>query len=134
MCFSATASFASSAVLIVTGAVCIKKVREPKLLMLACIPIIFSVQQFSEGMLWLSLKNSAYSGWQTIAAYTFLLVAQVVWPVWVPLTFYLPEKEAKRKKILLGLICMGIAVSAYLTYCMLNYDMIFNINNHHRSE
>jgi hypothetical protein len=130
MCFSATASFATSAVLIVTGAVCLKKVHEPRYILLASVPIIFSVQQFSEGMLWLALKNPQYY-WSATAAYTFLLFAQVVWPVWIPLTFYLPEKDAVRKKILMGLLCLGILVSAYLAYCLLNYDMVFSISDHH---
>jgi len=59
MCFSATASFGASAVLGVIGIVAVAKAKTNPQRVFATIPLIFSVQQLSEGFLWLSLKNQS---------------------------------------------------------------------------
>lgn len=62
MCFSMEASFGASALLLGTGvAAAIKATSSPQR-MLALIPLLFSVQQFAEGWLWLGLNIGA--GWR----------------------------------------------------------------------
>src|SRR5947209_7978674 len=107
MCFSAEASFTAAGVLLIAGAASIKNATRSSQLLFAGIPVLFSIQQFSEGILWLAFTHSAYRHWQTSALYTFLLFSQVLWPVWVPLSFLLLEKNAKRKAILSVLFAVG---------------------------
>jgi hypothetical protein len=60
MCFSAEASFYSSALLTIVGFIAKVKNLRPSYNMLALTPIFFAVQQLSEGILWTCLgdKNS----------------------------------------------------------------------------
>ena len=68
MCFSAGASFSAGVVLSVIGVATIRIVKHPSQLLFACIPIIFAVQQISEGVLWKTLPDPAFAtiqGWFT---------------------------------------------------------------------
>ena len=102
MCFSTIASFGSSAILAVAGIACVKKIQAPSQIMFAYIPIFFSIQQFTEGLVWVTLTNNNYQHWQAIPIYLFVFFAQVLWLVWIPLSFYLIEKSSNRKKALLA--------------------------------
>lgn len=84
MCFSANASFTAGTVLTVIGAISVRKVRVPSQIFFASIPIIFAIQQFSEGFLWLSLTKPAFAELKVSMTFIFLFFAQIVWPFWVP--------------------------------------------------
>lgn len=116
MCFSASASFLASGILITVGITTIKLCKEKKHYPFAAIPLIFGLQQLCEGFLWLSLTRTEYNFLHTYSATTFLIFAQVVWPFLVPLSIYLMEKEMKRKKILIGLSWIGGILAIYLLY------------------
>jgi hypothetical protein len=131
MCFSAGASFGVSAILLAGGVIAIKKVQTSSQMPFALIPLIFSIQQFTEGIVWLSLMNSNYAGWHTISTNVFLTFAQVVWPAWVPLSIWMLEQDPKRKRILQFLLYSGIVVSMYMAYSMLFYPMHSMISRHH---
>lgn len=131
MCFSAEASFGASVVLGVVGVVAVRQVQIKSQLLFACIPFVFSFQQFSEGILWLSFHHKDLIFLQTISTYTFLIIAQIIWPIWVPLSILLLEKEANRKKLLYISFGFGILLSSYLAYCYLFYDVKAEVSNHH---
>lgn len=123
MCFSASASFGAGAVLCATGLITLKKVQSPNQFLFASMPLLFSVQQFSEAFVWLSLTNKEYETLKYPAIYTFLFFAQVVWPVFVPLALYLLEKNILYKKLQLILTAIGGALSLYLAFCLLMYPV-----------
>mgnify|MGYP001806190103 CR=1 FL=1 len=131
MCFSVNVSFIAGVTLSVVGVVTIKKVQMPSQLMFASIPFIFGIQQLSEGVLWLTIPNSAYHGVQQVATYTFLLFARVVWPVWVPLGVFLLEKEGKRKKLEKIMVLLGICVAVYFLFNLLLEPTQAIISEHH---
>jgi hypothetical protein len=123
MCFSPEASFGAGIVITAIGVATIKKVKEPNQLFFASVPLIFGVQQIIEGFLWLSLLNSAFAPLQSVATYSFLFVAQVIWPVWVPYSILKFESNLKLKTVLKILLAIGIVVSAYLAYCLFNFQV-----------
>lgn len=131
MCFSASASFVAGAVLFAGGVAAVKFSKNSRQLPLAVIPFIFSFQQFVEGMLWLSLTLPEFSGWKITFMYTFLIIAQVVWPTWVPFSIYRIEKKKKERKLLMILLIIGIVVSAALGYGLLTYPVDAAIRNYH---
>ena len=100
MCFSSSASFSTGAILGVAGLLTITKVKNSDQYIFASIPLFFSIQQFSEGLVWLSLTKSNFAIWESMATNIFLIFAQVVWPIWVPLSIYLLEKDKFTKIIL----------------------------------
>jgi hypothetical protein len=131
MCFSAEASFVVATTILVTGIISIKKAPEKQQLVFASIPLVFSIQQFTEGFLWIALKGNSFMGWEGFLTYFFLVFAQVVWPTWVPLAFYLLTKDQKRKKILLWLTYTGALVSLFLLYCLITYPIEAKITSGH---
>jgi len=131
MCFSASASFGASAILLAGGIVSIKKVKQPSQIPFAAIPLFFSVQQLTEGILWLSLTNTSYAYLHQSFTYIFLTFAEVLWPLWVPLSIWLIEKEKERKKILFIILIIGAAVAALLCYSLFSYPVDSSIGNFH---
>jgi Family of unknown function (DUF6629) len=133
MCFSAGASFGAGAVLSVIGVASIKKAQTPSQIIFASIPLIFAIQQITEGFLWLSLSNPAYASLQKVTTYGFLFFAQIVWPVWVPFSILKLESKEKRRKSEIILAGIGALVSLYLFYCLLNFPVEAKIIGYHIS-
>lgn len=123
MCFSATASFGASAVLGVVGIITVTKAKTKPQKVFATIPLIFAVQQFVEGMLWLSLKDPGLASWHSSFTYIFLVFAMPVWPLWIPLTIRLLEKDPRRKKIINVFVAIGAAVSACVAFVLFRYPV-----------
>ena len=131
MCFSASASFGAGAVLTVIGFVTARKIHERSQLPLALFPFIFAVQQFSEGLVWLSLSNPHFEGWQDIPIYAFLIFSHIIWPVWIPLSILFLEKQPKRRKVLKFLLAAGITLALYHIYCLMALVVTAAIDGHH---
>ncbi len=131
MCFSTNMSLGAGAALGVIGILSVRKVRKRSQLAFAAIPLLFSLQQFSEAFVWLSLTNKQYEAWEASAVNVFLFFAQALWPAWVPLSIWLLEKEAKRNKILGILMILGALLACYLTYCLFVYPATAAANAHH---
>ena len=64
MCFSATASFGASAVLGTLGVITVAKAKTKPQKFFGTIPLLFSIQQLTEGLLWVSLTLSLSLPWQ----------------------------------------------------------------------
>ena len=124
MCFSAGASFAGGVVISAIGVVTIREVHKPSQIVFACIPVFFGIQQIVEGCLWITLPDADYLNIQKIATYSFLIMAQVLWPTIIPVSVLLMEDNKKRKRILRILLVMGLSLSVYYSYCLI----FFNVN------
>jgi hypothetical protein len=131
MCFSASASFSAGTLLTIIGVASIKKVKNPNHYLFASIPIIFAVQQFSEGVLWLTLPYPEYHLLQYLATYTFLIFAQTIWPICVPLSFLMFDKKNKFIDIHRLLVLCGTITSLYLSYAMISFEVKAEIVEHH---
>lgn len=131
MCFSPTASFGSAAVLLIIGGVCIKNSETGPQKLLSSIPLMLSLQQTFEGIVWISFLNPEYSEWGKSATYGFLIFAQIVWPFFIPFSIMLLEKEQKRRKILLFLTIIGSVQALILGYGMLMYSVSSEILHSH---
>jgi len=131
MCFSAGMSFGASAVLSVIGTAAIMKARTIPQGLFAGIPIIFSIQQLAEGMLWLSLRDPQLAAWQPFFTYVFLVFALMVWPLWIPLSIRMLEKNTERRKILKLLLLAGILVAVGTGCAMFFYPVEVTPVHHH---
>lgn len=116
MCFSETASFTASAVLMLQGLAAIRLVRHYKpYFLIACIPLFFAIQQFCEGVIWRYFNQGhSIEGFGMIAAYIFLTFAYLVWPIVIPLSLYFAESNPFRKKILQFFVFAGVIWGLYL--------------------
>lgn len=131
MCFSASASFGAGIVLSAIGVATLKKVQSPSHTYFASIPLLFAVQQFSEGILWLCLPDPSRVHLQSVMTHVFLFFAQIVWPVWVPFAILMLEKQEHRKKTQKIMVGIGALVSVYLGYCLLTHDVTAKIIGQH---
>jgi hypothetical protein len=120
MCFSAPASFASGTVLATVGVICLKKKQDRSQTMLSAIPLIFSVQQFTEGFVWLLLDDPDQGSLQA-AINIFLFFALVVWPSWVPLSILAIETKPVRRTLLGLLATVGVLISLLSVYYLFAY-------------
>ena len=131
MCFSAPASFTSGVLLTFVGTETLKKVHKPSQIALACISLFFAFQQFTEGVLWLTIGRTGYAGLQTVSTYIFVIMAEVIWPILVPLSVLLMEENKIRKRILWALQTVGAAVGLYYLYRLIFYDIHAEISVRH---
>jgi len=131
MCFSAGASFAGSVVISTIGIATIIKVHKPSQIVFACIPLFFGFQQFIEGCLWYILQHPEYAHYENIFTTTFMIMAQVFWPMMIPLAVLHMEKNKKKKRVLWVLLSLGLTVSIYYTYCLLNFTVTPQISGYH---
>ncbi|MFV5692569.1 DUF6629 family protein [Flavobacterium sp. LT1R49] len=133
MYFSATTSFTAGIVLAAISVAVLKKVKKPSQIYFACIPIIFCVQQISEGFLWLALTKPYFAPLQQVSTYTFLFFAQVVWPLWIPFASLKLKKEEENVLFQWVLVVIGLSVALYLGYCLINYPVEAKIIGRHIS-
>lgn len=101
MCFSAEASFLIGGALAPAGVYCVVQAirKRPAMLGLAVVPLLFAVQQVSEGFVWLGLRWSDEVLTQR-ASLIFLLFALAVWPFWFPLQAAIMENRPARRWLL----------------------------------
>jgi Family of unknown function (DUF6629) len=109
MCFSAEASFGMSAVLLPAGVYCVMTAagRNRAFLCLAIIPIIFGVQQFAEGVVWIGLGQDDGKVVRA-ASVVFLAFALAFWPFWIPFSAFLLEPGTKKKCVLGCFAALGL--------------------------
>lgn len=131
MCFSAEASFIASAGLCVLGVASIRKAKSPELVPFAAIPFLFGAQQFVEGIVWMSLNHEGWRPFTDPASTVFLLIAQVLWPIWMPYAFLRLEPDPARKKIIRLLMWPGCIVAGYFLYGLITFGRETVANNHH---
>jgi len=131
MCFSAEVSFGAGATLVTAGVLTIRENKQREYLPLALVPVLFGIQQLFEGWVWVSLQNDAYAGFKAVPTYGFLIFAQLVWPVWVPLAAYLPEKNMKRRRLIIFSLALGAGLALLLGYRLIFYNVNAFIQEHH---
>jgi hypothetical protein len=110
MCFSAAASFGLSAALApATGYCLVTAARKSRSqLPVAIVPLVFGVQQFCEGLVWVGLDR-VNETLVPIASSAYLYFALSFWPFWVPLCLLVAERRSKRKPILGAITLLGSA-------------------------
>jgi len=113
MCFSAEASFAASAVLGVGGIWTLSQVPTPAERPLAAMPVIFAVQQFSEGLVWVGVAQDQTT-LVTVFSHVFSFFALFLWPIYTPLAVLRVEPGPTRRRIQEALLVVGICVAVAL--------------------
>jgi hypothetical protein len=131
MCFSAHASFTAGAILLGVGVAALRKTTKPSQRPFAAIPVVFSVQQFLEGLLWVSLGDEAFAAFYTPSMYLYLFIAMSLWPLWVPLSVWVLEEAPGQKKKLMVPIVLGAMASAFYLICLLFFGASAQVDCYH---
>jgi hypothetical protein len=131
MCFSAGASFGASAVVAVAGVISTRRIRHREQIMFAAIPLIFALQQLIEGFVWLSFMREESYKWQSLLATMFLFFAQLVWPIWVPLSILNMEENSRRRTLLRTLVYCSFILAPFQAYRLFFLPLTVEMTNHH---
>lgn len=116
MCFSPLASFTAGTVLSAVGGVTLRKARTKSELPFASIPLLFGMQQLTEGVIWLSFGHPALL---SVMTFVFLMFSHILWPTYIPLAAYLLETVRWRRRVLAVFVMLGCVVSCYFLYYLL---------------
>jgi hypothetical protein len=131
MCFSASASFISATCIAGLGIVTHKRVRQPHERPLAWIPILFAVQQFVEGFIWLSITHQSSVISRPWLSGIFLFFAWVVWPLWVPWASLKVEPNVKKRGLFKGLFLLGVLLAVVsLIQLFFAHPEVIDAQNH----
>jgi hypothetical protein len=131
MCFSTEASFIAGTALTAVGIVALKKAEPRSNLAFAAIPLMFAIQQFTEGFEWLAFHGTISDAWLEPTMYLFLFFAQVFWPAWVPYSVFKAERDPTRLKMLVPFLLAGFGLAAYHLYCLFFYSVTAEVSEHH---
>ena len=130
MCFSATASFSAGALLIGIGALTLKSAKHRRELPFAAIPLLFAIQQLSEGVIWLTFSADAPL-LNTVMTHVYSFFSHVLWPVYVPVAVLLIEPPGRRRQVLLAFVAAGLAVGVYLLYFLVAFPVVSRPTGQH---
>lgn len=123
MCFSASVSYGTGALLMVTGAVTSVGNSSKQQRMIAAVPFIFGLQQIAEGIVWQTMDEVVPSALRQFGAVMFLVFAYLVWTAWMPWCLYFVEPREKRRRILKVIGVIGIGVSAMAGWVLFNAEV-----------
>ena len=109
MCFSPEASFSASILLSIIGFQTLKQINHPNQILLALIPWFFALQQFCEGLVWVTIQHEmVHTFLHSFSEIVFLLIAFMIWPIWMPLALGMMEADAARRRWIWGALSVGI--------------------------
>ena len=130
MCFSATASFAAGTVLLGLGALTLKAARRRRELPFAAIPLLFAIQQLSEGVIWLTFQYEAPQ-LNTVMTHIYEFFSHVLWPMYVPVAVLLIEPKGWHRQALFAFVAAGVTVGGYLLYILFAFPVISRPTGQH---
>lgn len=115
MCFSAEASFSVGVALLPAGAYCIYKSinKNHAYLGFSATPLLFGMQQLSEGFGWLGLRDDDAPSIKSASLF-FLFFAFAVWPFWISFSTWLIETRPIAKRVLAALWMIGLTFGLFL--------------------
>ena len=121
MCFSAEADLASAAVIGAIGAATLAKVRSPREIPLAVLPLAFALHQFAESFVWRDL-DAGHTPAKGTAVTLYLVFAWIVLPVLVPAAILLVERPGRPRRRLVPFVAMGLVAGGYFAIAVINGD------------
>ena len=130
MCFSATASFSAGALLLGIGTLTLRLARTPRERPFAAIPMLFALQQLTEGVIWLTFRYDAPLV-NTVMTHVYSFFSHVLWPIYVPIAVLLIEPPGRRRTALAGFVVAGMAVGLYLLYILAAYPVVSRPTGQH---
>jgi|SRR5271166_1178058 len=124
MCFSPEADFTAGVVVAGVGVETLRRVRAPRELIVAALPLLFGIHQLVEGFVWLGLRGQVSSGLGDAAKEAYIVYAHAVLPVIVPFGFMLLEPDHRRSRWMWPLVCLGLVLGVYLLWQVTAYPVV----------
>ncbi|MGA8300037.1 MAG: DUF6629 family protein [Terriglobales bacterium] len=118
MCFSATINFVGSGVLASAGVVTLTRVKHRREFLFAALPMLFAIHQFIEGFVWLGLDGTLSPAVTHDMGAAFMLYAQGLLPLLLPLSVFLFESDRKSRQRMLAFVILGGATTLYILWAL----------------
>jgi len=99
MCFSASASFIAGASLSAIGVAALKQTKTKSERPLAMIPLLFGIQQLTEGVIWLTFRHHAPLLKEAMT-FVYSAFSHAFWPIYIPFAIGVLEAVRWRKRTL----------------------------------
>ncbi|MEO6968107.1 MAG: DUF6629 family protein [Rhodanobacteraceae bacterium] len=122
MCFSATASFTSSATL--------ARSEHRNEWLFASIPLLFALHQFAEGAVWLGLSGDHALGGLRPWGFLYMLYAQGLLTLLIPLGIWLIEPGRGRRLLILPFLAIGAGLTLYQLWALLKFPTAIYVEGH----
>ncbi|MCE4224961.1 hypothetical protein HCU64_14455 [Methylobacterium sp. C25] len=130
MCFSAEANFVAAGAIGLVGLATLRKVDSVPAVLFAATPLLVALHQFTEGFVWLGLDGRIRLEARDHFVFLFVLYAQGVLPLLMPLAVYLMEPPGRRRLLIGGLTAIGGALCAYTLYGVIAYPTTARVEHH----
>jgi hypothetical protein len=118
MCFSAAANFVGSGVLAAVGVATLTQVKHRREIPFAAIPLLFALHQFTEDFVWLGLDGKLPPIVTHDAGAAFMLYAQRLLPLLLPLAVLLMEPGRTGKRRILPFAILGGGLTLYILWAL----------------
>ncbi|WKL58340.1 hypothetical protein Q1W73_04990 [Asticcacaulis sp. ZE23SCel15] len=129
MCFSAPVSFAASAFIATAGVMALRETTLKSERPFASVPLLFAIQQFIEGCLWVLLPQAGTGAATHALTQGYAVFIGVIWPVIIPLSILLIEPDLIRKRLMQVVLLLGVAVAAFTLMIILKYGVAVQMVN-----
>jgi hypothetical protein len=129
MCFSVEADVVAGVALLPVAALSLREVRHVREVPFAALPLLFSLHQLTEALVWAGLDGDVSANVQQAAALVYVLFAFPVLPTLVPTAVLLLEPRGARMRVA-PFVALGLVVSAYLMYVVLSGPLIVEEHDH----
>lgn len=120
MCFSPEADLLTGMVIGGVGIDTLRHVRHRRYLPLALLPLLFGLHQVVEAFAWWGMEERLPSRAGEVATWLYLAFAFLVVPPLVPGAVRSAEEDARRRRLLLPFVLLGVGVAAALLPGLLN--------------
>jgi len=127
MCFSATANFVGSGALASIGVLTLTQVRHRRELLFASLPALFAFHQLIEGFVWLGLDGTLSPTITHNMGAAFVLYAQGLLPVLMPLSVLLFEPNAKARNLMWPFLILGAGTTLYMLWALIAYPLQISV-------
>src|SRR5690606_34534907 len=114
MCWNAEASFIGAGVVGVVGVATLTQVKKKEEVVLGALPLGFAFHQALEGVTWLNLDNSVDATLRGWGVHLWVLYAWALLPAWLPIGVRLIEPDERRRRWMVPLLVIGVALSLFM--------------------
>lgn len=133
MCLSPEVDLAAA---IVTGVIAVdtlRRNRNPDALAIAGIPAIFAVHNVASALMWWGLLGDVGGCVAVPAQFLYVLIAFVLWPVYIPFALRKMESRGIRRALLSGVLVLGAVNSGWHLWRIARGDMTAFPHEHYVS-
>ncbi len=99
------------------------KVKHRRELLFAAMPILFAIHQFTEGFVWLGIDGILSPAVAHDMGAAFMLYAQGLLPLLLPLGVMLFEPNAGNRRLILPFVVLGGAVTLYILWALTAFPL-----------